>query len=479
MRVVPMSVATMLAAMVALTACATPNRLSDPAETEVLTFAEGSSGGQAVNKIWAEEVERASKGRIRIEFKYDWRAGEPQYEVGTVQDVQAGKVDMVGVGARVFDRIGYRGFQALLAPFLIDSYELEAKVFDKGIPDQMLAGMNQEGLVGLGILPGPMRRVVGLNGAFTNVKAFEGQQIAMNDSALTEETLTALGATARAWPAGGDLKGYDAVELQLSSVKGFGYAPVVDSIAANVNLWPRAGVLLISKARFDELSPEEQQILRTATATLRAGILEDLGAEDQEALTMLCKTDISFPVAKPADLRALEAAVSSVHKSLRTDPNTARWIDEIAGLKAAVAAPPEVASCDKSKQSSHAAGIPNGTYTRTITQADIDQLGITGPEGDTYRLGKWTLVFDNGLMTKINPNPDDVQTYTYSIFRDRIHAEGGETIEARFSYQDGKLLLTDMTFPDCDDCYNPDGSLRLGGDAVAFGVVPKPWVRQP
>ena len=211
----------MLAAMVALTACATPNRLSDPAETEVLTFAETSPGGQAVDTTWAEEVERVSNGKIRVEFKHEWRAGDPQYEAGTVRDVQGGKVDMVGVGARVFDRIGYRGFQALLAPFLIDSYELEGKVFEKGIPDQMLAGMDEEGLVGLGILPGPMRRVVGVNGTFTTVKAFEGQQIAINDSALTEETLTALGATPRARVAGGDLK-YDAVEFELSSVRGFG-----------------------------------------------------------------------------------------------------------------------------------------------------------------------------------------------------------------------------------------------------------------
>ena len=480
MRVVPMSVATMLAAMVALTACATPNRLSDPAETEVLTFAETSPGGQAVDTTWAEEVERVSNGRIQVEFKYEWRAGEPQYEVGTVRDVQAGKVDMVGVGARVFDRIGYRGFQALLAPFLIDSYELEAKVFDKGIPDQMLAGMDQEGLVGLGILPGPMRRVVGLNDAFTTVKAFKGQQIAMNDSALTEETLAALGATPRARAAGSDLK-YDAVEFQLSSVRGF--ESQVDSIAANVNLWPRPQVLLISKARFDELSPEDQQILRTVTESLRAGTLEDLGAEDQEALKVLCRSDIRFPVAKPADLRALEAAVSSVHQGLRADPDTARWVDEIASLKAAVAAPPEVANCDKAKQSSQAAaGIPDGTYTRTITQADLDQLGITGKadDGGVYPLGEWTLVFDNGLITKSSSDPTDVATYTYSIFRDRIHVEGGVTMEATFIYEDGKLLFTDMTFPGCDDCYNPDGSLlSFGGDAVAFGTVPKPWVRQP
>jgi Bacterial extracellular solute-binding protein, family 7 len=231
----------------------------------------------------------------------------------------------------------------------------------------------------------------------------------MYDSALVEQTLAALGATARAMPVGGDLDGYDAVELNLASVKGFGYASVVDSIAANVDLWPRPQVLLISQARFDQLSPEEQQILRAATNSMRAESLEDLGAEDQKALSVLCKTDVSFPVAKAADLRALEAAVGSVHQGLRADPDTPRWVNEIAGLKSAVAAPPEVASCDKAKQSSQAAGIPDGTYTRTITQADLDKLGIPGKtdDGDYYPLGTWTLAFDNGLMTMRNANPQD------------------------------------------------------------------------
>jgi hypothetical protein len=53
-------------------------------------------------------------------------------------------------------------------------------------------------------------------------------------------------------------------------------------------------------------------------------------------------------------------------------------------------------------------------------------------------------------------------------------------MDATFSYQDGKLMFTDMTFPGCDHCYNTDGSiLSFGGYPVAFGFVPKPWVKQP
>ena len=59
-----------------------------------------------------------------------------------------------------------------------------------------------------------------------------------------------------------------------------------------------------------------------------------------------------------------------------------------------------------------------------------------------YPLGKWTLVFDNGLLTKQRRgSPTNVETYTYSIFRDRIHVEGGVTMEATFSYKDGKLTV--------------------------------------
>ncbi len=66
--------------------------------------------------------------------------GEPLYEAGTLQDVKAGKVDMAWVGARAFDTVGVKSFQALLAPLLVDSYALEAKVFEKGIPERDARG---------------------------------------------------------------------------------------------------------------------------------------------------------------------------------------------------------------------------------------------------------------------------------------------------------------------------------------------------
>ena len=53
-------------------------------------------------------------------------------QAGTLEDVKTGKVDMAWVGARAFDTVGVTSFQALVAPLLIDSYDLEAKVFNEG-----------------------------------------------------------------------------------------------------------------------------------------------------------------------------------------------------------------------------------------------------------------------------------------------------------------------------------------------------------
>ena len=61
-----------------------------------------------------------------------------------IEDVQAGKVDMGWVGARAFDAVGVTSFQALVAPFLVDSYELQDRVFQAGIPAADAAGPRRD-----------------------------------------------------------------------------------------------------------------------------------------------------------------------------------------------------------------------------------------------------------------------------------------------------------------------------------------------
>ena len=86
---------------------------------------------------YARAVERASGGRLRIEFVNGWRQGEPDAEPGILDDVRARKVDLAWVGARAFSAEGVTAFDALIAPFVVSDYATEEAVLKSAIAGKM------------------------------------------------------------------------------------------------------------------------------------------------------------------------------------------------------------------------------------------------------------------------------------------------------------------------------------------------------
>jgi TRAP-type C4-dicarboxylate transport system substrate-binding protein len=231
---------------------------------------------------WAENVDRLTDGSVQIEFKNAWRIGEPDYETATIADVQV-------VGARAFDRVDVTSFQALLAPMLVDSHDLQAKVFEEGIPQEMLAGLEQLDLVGLGVLPGPMRKVLGVEKPFTKPVDFTGAVVGMQDSRVTELSFAALGASTKPLPSGADLDGVDAYEQQLSSIWGNHYELSAGFVTSNLNPWPRPLVLFIGKPVYDDLTDTQQQALASAADDAMLQALDASRAQDDESVADLCQ----------------------------------------------------------------------------------------------------------------------------------------------------------------------------------------------
>src|SRR4029453_5213224 len=128
--------------------------------------------------------------------------GETANETGTIPAVRAGKVYLGWVGVRTFDLAGDTDFQALLAPMLVDSYDLQAKVFEEGIPEEMFAGVSDLGVSGVAVLPGPMRKGLGITKPFRAPHDFRGTVVGLQSSALSQQSLEALGATTKAEPSG-------------------------------------------------------------------------------------------------------------------------------------------------------------------------------------------------------------------------------------------------------------------------------------
>ena len=214
---------------------------------------------------FADEVARLSGGKMRIEFRDRW-LGWPwrRPESAVIHDVAAGKADLGSVGSRAWDDVGVSSFNALHAPLLVDSYALQGEVLESGIPGEMLKALEPLRLVGLGILPGPLRKLLGAERPLTQPADFRGQRIGITESRVARETLRALGATAIAFPAGARIGGFDGIEQQVESIESNTYDAAAKYLTTNINLWPRPLVLFMNEAAFTALEPVQRDVLREA-----------------------------------------------------------------------------------------------------------------------------------------------------------------------------------------------------------------------
>jgi TRAP-type C4-dicarboxylate transport system substrate-binding protein len=428
------------------------------ANATVLTLANVNAPVQL--RDWINRVQELSHGSIRIEVQEAWRKGEPGNEARTVHDVEQGKVDMAEVGARVMDRAGVTSFQALLAPMLVDSYDLEASVFQAGIPAQMLNSVAGAGVVGVGVLPGPMRKVMGIAKPFLAPVDFAGARIADQDSALTQTTLHALGATPVPVPGGAKLHGVDGYEQQLESIAGNRYDAIAKYATANLNLWPRPLVIIMGKAAWAKLSATQRGILRKAADTTLLPAIEDSHQEDQQALPVLCKNGMTLPTTLPQQLADLRTAVEPVYAALRRDANTQKWLDQIQALKEQLNADPETVSCAAIGRASQPASPIDGTYWRRTNPADIRTACHGKVPADVTDIGQGTaeVVFDHGTVTQYEQPDGGTKDIgwrgTYQVYRDTLElTEDGTShpFTVTWSLNGSTLTLSNLQNGHCDD----------------------------
>ncbi len=245
-------VASMLAVALMVTACAAPPGRgvgSQPASI-VLSLANGNHDHDPAEAVRGRR--RGGDGRNgddRIQGRCPCgRAGvrEGHHRRRRSRDVRP----RLG-RARPWHAKGVTTFDALMAPFLVDSYALQQAVLESDLERDMLAGLDGTGLVGLGVLPGPLRRVAMAEGGFRASGDLRGKLVGIGDSKIAAMTFEALGATTKTLPSGAVLGGEDAVEQQLGSVVGNRYHKDLPHVTVDLALWPRPVILFANKARFD------------------------------------------------------------------------------------------------------------------------------------------------------------------------------------------------------------------------------------
>jgi TRAP-type C4-dicarboxylate transport system substrate-binding protein len=366
---------------------------NSPAHPRTLRFVTQSAVPAEV-AAWAQEVERASHGTLLIRFSPEWRHLDPNGELKTLDDVHSGRVDLAWVGARIFDRVGVTSFQPLLAPFLVDSYPLEQRVFADPLIGRMLSPVSRAGVTGLAVLPGPMRRMLGVHHPFLAPSDFAGSVVGMQNSRQSAEALRLLGATPRPMPAEASLDGVDGYEQQLAAIAGNSKLHAARDVTANLDLWPRPLVVVANDHMMKGLTALQRSALQRAGGAVLPRAMLAAAAEDTAAMATLCELSLRVVSATPADLRALRAAVQPIFRRLASQPSQRAALARITSLKAAVAAPPAtMPGCNGAQLGPDVISAADGSYAVTVAPAE---LPVAGRLPEAY--GLWRIVIDHGRL---------------------------------------------------------------------------------
>ena len=409
----------LLAVMAVLAGCTGPGvdkaggtRARQPV---VLTLA-NFIGQSAELDGFAGEVRRLSAGTMRIDIRSRWRRGQVDSENGLIGDVGAGKADLGVAGSRAWDSAGVSSFRALSAPLLITSYALQDRVLRSPVTGQMLRGLRPLGLAGIGVLPGPLRKPLGIARPLLRPSDYAGLRMGVQQSLVADATMRALGATPVWFPATGAMTGLDGIEEQISSIQGYQYDTVGRYLTANVSLWPRPLVLFANGKAWAALTPAQRRILSRAVTGDQAAETDVARGNERTDTAILCRRGLlRFLTASPADLAALRRAVQPVYRQLQRDPQTGRYIRQIEAMGTGVAAEP-APGCGHAARPAGKAGPLDGVWQFTTTAADLRALpGVSQGDIVPENYGTYTFVIDRGRFAFTQENRQAC-TWAYGTF---------------------------------------------------------------
>ncbi len=375
---------THLLAVLALgvTACdSTGNKAGGPVEPVELVLTNNDSGSGVLTTPAAgrfvELVEELSGGRLVVRVETGPWATDGQ----EIRDVAAGRADLGWTGTRVFDLLGVPELQPLHAPFLIDSFELQAAVLRSDVPGMMLPSLERLGVEPLAILGDGLRHPATSRAPLLSPTEWDGARIWLLDSGIQAEAVAALGGSVIN---GGDIRQMlvdgtaDASEtmwLYYARSADYLYAPYV---AGNVVLSPRTTALFANPTSMATLDDDHREWIHQAAAGAVEWSADHAADDDRAYIADACQYGARIALATPDQLEALNEAVRPVYGELRGDDATAESMAAIENLKAQLEPPAPLV-------------VPDGCG---FEPADLDvpapqPLTAPGPTGDlplgTYR----------------------------------------------------------------------------------------------
>lgn len=422
-----------------------------------------------IASAFVSAVKRLSDGSLKLDVREGWRYYDVDSERGTIDDVAHRDIDLALVGARAWDRVGVTSFRALVAPFLIDSFAYEQRVLESPVVDRMLEGVEPRGLVGLGVLPGGLRRPLGISRPLVRPADYVNAAMAVRPGGVATATFRALGGSSSGFRPK-QLPMYDGSELDVTTILNNRYDAHARALTANVVLWPRATTIVMNRKAYEALTTDQQQLLQDAARAAVAPAIETLRSEEADSLTSLCEIGhLRLVNASPADRAALRRAVQPVYDKLARDPLTRELLGEIGKLGGGLPAS-EPLRCPKAHVNTSRTPV-DGRWRVDLRPAALAAAGASKEEIGTFkgpitldlRRGRWVArMGESGSVFRgAYRLDDDVLRLTLDSCTPTNVCTAGEVTEYGWSVYRDKL------------------SLSRSRRYVHPALIAEPWTRAP
>jgi TRAP-type C4-dicarboxylate transport system substrate-binding protein len=403
-----------------------------------------------------------------------FRLDVPWMETNAAEDVEqrilsavaSGELDAGYVGVRALSALDVPGFDVLLAPGLIDSYELQEAVIASDLPDRLLPRLGDLGVTGLALVPGPMRYPIGVAEPFVGPGDFAGVSFHTFAAEINASTVEALGAIhSQLWGGARD----DAIDAGIIDVTENSLMWMRDNgRGSHVTLgalWPATGVFVVNAEVLAGLPAGRVEAMTSAIATASSRAA-DLVAAESSLAAELCAAGKRVVAPSAEDRTAMVAALQPVYEAIAADATAGPMLVEIqhmkSALKATVPAVPAdcVAAPAVSAAGSDDPSVLNGAYEFEWT---VDELmsELDADEGTARgNAGPFVLTFDDGTFNMVWQDiPDDPCGGTYAVSGNRVQLVaatdvatwtcGGESlgdlvVDAMWTLDGDQLVLSDF-----------------------------------
>jgi hypothetical protein len=299
----------------------------------------------------------------------------------------------------------------------LSSFAVLKELVASPLAGSFLDRLDGSGLVGLGLVVGDLRRPFAVDTPLLGPDDWEAIRFRTFGSDVQGEAVRALGgepvdAYADTWDqiAAGTL---DGIENGIILYAVSGRTTEVGHVTANVVLWPKVPVLVLSQGRWDGLSEEQREWI-TEAAELTVAQSVDIGYDETEAASLLCERGVRFYDASQDQLDGLRQSFAPVYAQLDDD---SLWpeVRELASEYPDVEKPEVPAECMGSPEFAsedpevpeEVSALPDGLYRVEIAVSDVEAAGLSNGLGWS---GTWTIEVAGGtyaLMCRPLHSPDD------------------------------------------------------------------------